>query len=256
MAPLIPADPAAELLDADLAPEPVFALRRDGREWVRFGNGFQVAAPQSVRFPIVRCVRPGLALLVDARAEAGRPNAWLLTGRGDAVRAFHVGDGVADVLVCGPLLVVTYFDEGIFGGGALAGEGLAVFDQRGALRWGYRSRFAGSGPIIDDCYVACTDGRDRVWFSPYMAFPLVELRLSEGTQQVTRLPERLHGSHALTTDGTGFWFHAPYAEPDAILRWSPASGAVTACRAHAGRLRGLAGGRFLQVRPDGYEVIL
>jgi hypothetical protein len=162
---------------------------------------------------------------------------------------------VTDVMVCGASLVFTYGDEWIYSGSRIGREGVAVFDPRGEMQWGYHS-LPGRAPVIDDCYCACTDGRDRVWISPYMEFPLIELGVAARTCRVTELPERLHGASALATDGTDFWFHRPYGGRDGfILRWSPSSGAITECGSHTGLLRGLFGPRFLGVEPAGYRMI-
>lgn len=259
MAGLTPPDAGAELLDADVTGEHVFVLRRDGRQQVRIGER-EFAVPEPLEWPRIRSVRRGLALLVDARTDPGRNNAWLITSQGEIVREFSVGDGVSEVMVCGAALVFTYFDEGIYSGSAIGREGVAVFDQHGAMQWGYHS-LPGSGPVIDDCDCACTDGHDRVWISPYKEFPLIELNLSTRAVRVSELPAQLRGASALATDGTDFWFQRPSDEHDdravgeGILRWSPQSGAITGCGSHTGLLRGLFGPRFLSVEPAGWKVI-
>lgn len=219
-----------------------------------------------VQYPNVRRVRPGLVLVVGMRSD-GELNAHVVTDRGELVRSFFIGDGVEDVLVCGSRIVVTYGDEGVFGDFPVGREGLAVFDTRGEMLWGYQTQFGYDVNVVD-CYCACTDGADRLWFSPYMEFPLVEVDLGRRTQTVSRLPAELHGCSAMTTDGRTFHLAIPNAwlrhknpaaalpDTDAsqIYGWDRVSGAVTSISQAAGRLRSLPNGRFISVRPDGYRV--
>ncbi|NUP09157.1 MAG: hypothetical protein HOW73_24160 [Polyangiaceae bacterium] len=50
-----------------------------------------------------------------------------------------MGDGVADAVSVGERIVVTCFDEGVFGGVAPSEEGLWVFATDGSLEFGYQT---------------------------------------------------------------------------------------------------------------------
>lgn len=247
------------LCDADVGGGGLVLLRREEAGYTLATEGGEIPFTAPVEYPVVRRVRPGLILVVGVRT-GGEPNAHLVTDRGEVVRSFFVGDGIADVMVCGPRIVVTYFDEGVFGDFAVGQKGLAVFDTRGELLWGHNSDPGGRGVAIDDCYCACTDGEDRVWFTPYMKFPLVELDVERRAQKVSPLPSELHRSSAITTDGRIFHFAKPdrwghTSARNQISRWNPASGEIVRVGEVDGKLRGLPNGRFISVRPDGHEII-
>jgi hypothetical protein len=256
-----------QLCDADVGHGGTVLLYRAGARHTIVTDAGEIPFHPSVRYPAIRRVRPGLVLVVGLRSD-GERNAHLVTDRGELVRSFFVGDGIEDVLICGSRIVVTYGDEGVFGDFPEGREGLAVFDTRGEMLWGYHTRFGHAVNVVD-CYCACTDGADRLWFSPYMEFPLVEVNLERRTQSVTELPAELHGCAALTTDGHTFHFAIPHlwrhlrrnpaaAPPDAgesqILRWDRISGVVTTAGHVAGRPRALPNGRFISVLPDEYRV--
>jgi len=248
----------SELADADIAVS-------GEHTQLRRGPGGQLAVIQEhhaeslpVEFPFakVRTLRPGLALVVAPRCEHGQPNAYVVAVPGGLLRAFHIGDAVQDVLVCGGLLVVTYFDEGVFGSGTLGPEGLAVFDLEGHLQWGYRTQFGSAGVDISDCYCACTDGAQRVWFHPYTKFPVVELDVATRRQRVLQVPKFLRGSTGLTTDGRVFVFHSPNAAKSELVRWAPGEAHAMPAGRETSHLRGLWGLRFLRMAATGYDVIV
>jgi hypothetical protein len=99
----------------------------------------------------------GSIVLVDRRTAKGRSNCFVYTPDGTARAEFCVGDGVADVLVTGQRIVVTYFDEGVFGDVPPSSEGLCVFSPDGELKLGYQSGI--KNPVdVADCYCACQAG--------------------------------------------------------------------------------------------------
>ncbi len=70
---------------------------------------------------------------------------------------------------------VSYFDEGVFGGG-LGRHGLVCFDANAQPVFKY-SEFAEQNqlPSIDDCYAMNVVNQDEVWLSYYTDFPLVSI---------------------------------------------------------------------------------
>jgi hypothetical protein len=71
---------------------------------------------------------------------------------------------------------VSYFDEGVFGGG-IGQQGLVCFDSSGKHLFKYAD-FAEQNdlPMICDCYALNVDPSGDVWLNYYTDFPLVRLR--------------------------------------------------------------------------------
>jgi ribosomal protein S18 acetylase RimI-like enzyme len=109
--------------------------RKEGGFLAGSSNQF-FTVPADVRFPLVRWMDRDRLLLVDTRTDGGRENAFVFTLAGEEVRRFCAGDGVQDVLVAGDRIVMTYFDEGVFGNVTPSDEGLAVFSADGRLAFG------------------------------------------------------------------------------------------------------------------------
>jgi hypothetical protein len=213
----------------------------------------QFALAETVRFPLIRWVGDGEILVVDARTVKGRENAFVFSRSGAEKARFCVGDGVQDVLSTGSRIVVTYFDEGVFGNVAPSHEGLCVFTPDGRLEFGYQSSVR--NPVdIADCYCACAAGRHEVYFSPYTGFPLVQLNFKTRQQRVHELPAELAGSSALATDGVTFYFYGPYEKKRSIFRWQPGC-APFEVGTHSGPLRGHFRGKFLSTGESGYTII-
>ena len=230
----------------------VAMCKRDAELVVATSTG-QFPAPDNLRFPQIRWMGNGDILVVDTRTTRGSQNAFVLTPSGIEKVRFCVGDGVADVLVVGESVVVTYFDEGIFGGVAPSEEGLAVFASDGRFEFGYQSGV--KDPVdIADCYCVCPAGPDEVCFSPYTEFPLVRLNLKTRQQQVHKLPRHLAGSSALATDGIAFYIYAPYDARNSIFRWRPGEAAVEIGN-HVGPLRGHRRAAFLSAGTAGYAIV-
>lgn len=237
-------------------------VREDG-EWVaicRFGPNLVVASerhhftvPEEIQFPSIRWVGRGDLLLIDMRTTRGRDNAYLFSTSGDQKARFCVGDGVEDAIAVGEAVVITYFDEGVFGQVPPSHEGLCVFSPDGHLEFGYTSGVR--NPVrIADCYCVCAAGRHEVCFLPYTDFPLVRLNLKTRDQEVHELPEVLAGACALSTDGVVFHFYSTYSAKRSIIRWRPGE-ACLEVGTHSGPLRAHGRGAFLSTGASGYTIV-
>jgi hypothetical protein len=162
---------------------------------------------------------------------------------------FFAGDGIEDVLASRDTIVVTYFDEGVFGGPP-GNEGLAIFETSGELRAGYISTLASDAVAIADVYAACWESNSRVAFCPYDCFPFVSLDVSTMEQKVYTTTECLHGSTAISVSLDAILFH----RGGDILAWTPGC-EPSLVGHHSGRLRGLFGGRFLVHDVSGFTII-
>lgn len=213
-----------------------------------------VVALGDVWCPIVRWMRGGHILLVDARTELGRDNAFVFTREGEPIARSCIGDGVQDVLIVGERVVVTYFDEGACGSVQPSAEGLCVFGSGLELEYGYQSGVKDPVEILD-CYCACVAGQHEVCFSPSPGFELVRLNVETREQTVLALPARLARATALATDGVDYFFYAPNRAGTRIYRWSRGHGDVTRVGTHSDLLRAGRRGNFISPGPAGYTIV-
>ncbi len=72
---------------------------------------------------------------------------------------------------------MSYFDEGVYGGGPGSQQGIVCFNSSGQQIFKYFD-FAeeNSLPFIADCYAINLVSEDEVWLSYYSEFPLVSIR--------------------------------------------------------------------------------
>jgi hypothetical protein len=261
-----------ELLDLDIGPDGTWVgligSTSEG-QLIVFADGATASVPRSFEFPVARAAGDGRVLLAEARVDRDdEPNGYLVNRSGDVEQVFTFGDGIQDVLVSSDEVVVTYFDEGVFGSGmgsSPAGEGVAVFDFGGELKLGYNtSKFSGE-VFIADCYCAVWAKGRRLFFCPYTGggpdFPLIAIDLRTMSHEQWETPELVHGSGALTvgTPHTGrevVFFYGPYDDRTGVFRWRVGDSTPDRIAAHPGPLRGLRGGRFLATGTAGYTVLL
>jgi hypothetical protein len=123
-------------------------LFRESDQLVTRMPGNRFVAPVELDHPCIRCVDTRRIVLADLGSLEG-PNAWILRAR-QVETAFRPGDDIAGILASDHSIVVTYFDEGVSGGRGLGHEGIAVFDDPGTLRSGYRTRLGNDAVRILD----------------------------------------------------------------------------------------------------------
>jgi hypothetical protein len=114
--------------------------------------------------------------------EAGKPHS-IAFDQSQGLSTFHVqpfeggGDASGDLQTTQDGLIwVSYFDEGVFGGG-IGRQGLVCYDATGRPTFKYAD-FAEQNalPMICDCYAMNVDQTGAVWVNYYMDFPLIKLR--------------------------------------------------------------------------------
>jgi hypothetical protein len=218
-------------------------------------NGKTVTFNPPLLCPRVAVFDDHRVAIVECRiTRRGEINAWIFSQQGVLLTEFSVGDGVEDLLATSDRLIVTYFDEGVFGFGNESGnEGLAVFGTDGRLEFGYHTQFGWSDHEIADCYAASLDSEGRVVFCAYSSFDLVRLDLEHRTRERWETPQPLHSCHALTMLGdTCFFGGGRYGAN--VRAWN-LGGEWRDLGVSLGDVQGLPGGRFLALGESGYTII-
>jgi hypothetical protein len=111
-------------------------------------------------------------------SEARGGRATLYDRAGASRESIHLGDAIEDVqTTANGKIWVSYFDEGVYGGGIGGQQGLVCFDVAGKPIFKYFD-FAEQNklPFIDDCYALNVVSDEEAWLSYYSAFPLVSIK--------------------------------------------------------------------------------
>jgi hypothetical protein len=103
---------------------------------------------------------------------------WRGAGEGQLQRTLDLGGASNDIQTTpNGKIWVSYFDEGVYGGGPGSRQGIVYFDSSGQHIFKYFD-FAeeNTPPFIDDCYAMNLVNEDEVWLSYYSDFPSVTIR--------------------------------------------------------------------------------
>jgi hypothetical protein len=95
-----------------------------------------------IQFPIIRRLNTDTFLIADSRAE-NSPNGHVYNFNGQLILSFNAGDGIEDILVHSNKIIISYFDEGVYGMDGPNNDGLSVFNFRGQQLWGFNSSKSG-----------------------------------------------------------------------------------------------------------------
>jgi len=205
------------------------------------------------KYPLIRAVDEQVFLVAECRVDKRVDNCLLFDFQGKQLTSFFAGDGIQDIEVVNNRIVISYFDEGVYGMDGPNNEGLAVFDLNGEMLLGYNSKHREY--TIDDCYCMCANGAHSILFFPYMDFPLIELNLNTGEEKTYKTPAAVRGSAAITSFEGKIIFHSPYDEPNQFLLWSIGQNQATHIGEYPGMLRGLRAGQFLSKGEKGFTLI-
>jgi hypothetical protein len=164
------------------------------------------------------CVQPlgnDRLLLVRGRARRQDHNAHVVTTDGSLVTSFHIGDGIADVQTTHDGQIwISYFDEGVFGGGEYGPAGAVRFDTNGYANF----RFNDSPGIvnnINDCYAMNVVSNHEAWFYYYRSFSLVRLVGDQPIRQWPAMPVR--GAHGFAIARNMALFGGCYQDSQALF---------------------------------------
>ncbi len=170
--------------------------------------------PKGCKYPIISFLDRAHVVLVNSRIERqGVVNAWVLSlYDGSVKQSFSVGDAVENIVVTKDYIVVSYFDEGVFGDIAPSDQGIGVFSKNGEYVLGYRSSILGAVEVAD-CYAMSHVDKNKIVFFPYTDFEIVILDIDKKEQQVFQTPVELHGAGKISfLDDNVYVLIGPYKE--------------------------------------------
>jgi hypothetical protein len=239
------------LVDIDvLADDSYIAITDKGRIVFPFDK---IEISHSFKFPIIRQLNDNSFLVADSRTNEKTDNCFIYDLKGNVLRQFYAGDGIQDIEVLRDKIIITYFDEGVYGKHGPNNEGLVLFDFDGKILSKYNEKHGDQ--IISDCYCICKHGANRVIFLPYTDFPLIELNLDTGDEKKYEIPEHLKGSNGLTSTADSIIFHSPYEDKRGIYKWRAGDKTAERIGEYSEGLRGLKSGRFLSSGQRGFTII-
>ncbi|MEM4992721.1 hypothetical protein WKH56_09270 [Priestia sp. SB1] len=176
-------------------------------------------------YPLIRWINNQQFILVNPINDSSEHNAFIVNSEGEMLSSFECGDCVQEIFPTDKGIWVSYSEEGIYGQG-ISTEGLVFFDYSGKPRFkfnkelGYLSDNEDEDDfIIEDCYAMCGAAEGGVWLLPYSNFNLIQLDKDKKISKKIKIPEKLHGTNAISFDGTITFFHSPYRTSTDLYAW-------------------------------------
>ncbi|GIJ94021.1 hypothetical protein CAPN001_13520 [Capnocytophaga stomatis] len=224
----------------------------DGKNSVNI-NGMMIPLEEEfkIKFPLVQMLDNNSFLLADMRSVS--TNAFIFSINGVLQRSFYVGDAIENITFNEGKIIVSYFDEGVFGNPPST-EGLAVFDMEGKQLFGVNSSFGYE--YICDCYALCKLGEHSVLFFAYTEFELAQLNLKNFQIQRTKIPEVLAGASAMVSDNETIVFFAPYEHKNTLFRYNLYSKKLQKLgKIDFSIIKGIENGLFLAIKDKHFHII-
>ena len=203
-------------------------------------------------YPIIRRVDESTFLIADSRTEVSA-NLHIFDFNGRHINSFLAGDGIADILVHQEKIVVSYFDEGVFGDDGPNLDGLSVFDVNGTQLFGFNSSVISEG--IADCYSMSKCTPNSIVFYAYDDFNVRMLNLDTLVIKEFVTPKGLRGASAISKEDHVIILHGIYGDKSTLYAWNESKSDVTEIGSYPPPLRGLTGGKFMAFGDKGYTLI-
>lgn len=137
------------------------------------------------RFPIIRRINRDSILIANTRSKEDEKNVVIFNCNGELVDSFYIGDAINNIIIFDRKIVVSYFDEGVMTQKKHSKEGLAIFNKKGKMLWGFNSI---SEHQIWDCYQIVKTAENKVLFFGYGKSPICELNIDVFTIEEIELP--------------------------------------------------------------------
>lgn len=204
-----------------------------------------------LRFPKLRRLNKDLFFIADSRTSEGQ-NGHICTFDGQIERSFSAGDGIEDILIHHNKIIITYFDEGVYGDDGPNQDGLAVFSIDGKYEFGVNSS---KGFTIVDCYAICKHSVNSVLFYAYGELAVYELNLNTNAIEVFETPTDFAGASAISILLDKVYLHSSYKEKRSFFEWDRNKQTVRKFGDYHPELKGLPNGKFLSFGEKGYTII-
>ncbi len=215
-------------------------------------NDHNIEIDTEIRIPIIRRLDKEFFFIADCRTEKN-DNGYIFNFKGQLVKSFFAGGGIEDILICRDKIVITYFDEGIFGGDGPSGDGLAVFNFEGQQIFGVNSSLGDL--LIADCYCICKHGTNSVLFYAYTDLKVFELNLDTFKIESFETPSDFSGTSAISSTADKILFHSSYHDKRSFFSWDKNKNEVIKFGDYSPGLKGIKNGNFLIYSDNGYTII-
>ena len=200
----------------------------------------------AIKFPIIRLIDSDNFLLADGRTSNEYPNAHIFDYNGKLITSFLAGDGIEDIVIHNKRIVVTYFDEGVFGQDGPNNNGLSVFSLNGKFQFGFNE--SAGGLSIADCYCICKRDKNKILFYAYDLFNVIELNLDDFNWKEFKTPDDFKGASAITTIENKIIFHSSYHDKQSFFMWDVKKDEVVKVGEYSSHLKGVENGKFFSIR--------
>lgn len=151
-------------------------------------------------------------------------NALIIDHHGNTLVQFNIGTKISDIKINGKKIIVSYFDEGVFGSKGPNNDALAIFNLQGKQVYGYNS--STPDEMLIDCYCVANWGNNKVVFNGYDNFSLQELDLDTMKLISHETPSECTGATSLSTKAGNLIFHSSYEDLTSFFVWNLQSNEV------------------------------
>lgn len=205
-----------------------------------------------VSFPIIRRLDANNFLIADCRTDKS-DNGHIYSFAGQKIKSFFAGDGIEDIVIHHGKIVITYFDEGVFGDDGPNNDGVSVFDFSGKQLFGFNS-IAKYGHIVD-CYCICKHDNKNVLFYAYTDLKVYELNLDTFKVVAYDTPNDFSGTYSISSKQGKIYFHSSYHDKQSFFLWDRKKNEVTKFGSFSSNLSGIGNGKFITYGDKGYTIV-
>ncbi len=241
----------SEILNLDADDQGHFIAFTDNNTVIT--NYHSLTIDTDVSFPIIRKLNDDTFLIASARRKRNSLNGFIYNFNGGLLKSFDAGDGIQDIIIHREKIIITYFDEGVYGGRRPNGDGLAVFNFQGEQEFGVNS--SAGYMVIADCYCICKYGANKVLFYAYTDFNMFELNLDTYKMEQYDTPNDFRGASAISSRSDIIILHSSYDDEESFFSWDRNKKEVIKFGEYPRSLKGIGNGKFLAYDEKGYTII-
>lgn len=215
-------------------------------------NDHQLKIDLALKTPFIRRLNSEMFFIVADWTDKPK-NGHIYSFLGKKKKSFAVGIAIDDIIIHHDKIIITYFDEGVFGREGPNTDGVSVFDFSGKQVFGFNS-IARYGRIFD-CYCICKNKINTVLFYAYEDFFVYELYLDKTKVMVYEPPDDFMGFGAISGKQDKIFFHSSYSDKHSFFSWDRVTNEVIKFGHFNSRLKGIGNGKFLAFNDKGYSIV-